>query len=184
MSIRIIAGALRGRRIDVPAGRSVRPTGSRVREAWFSALGDRVEGAAVIDLFAGSGALGIEALSRGASRVRFVEANRRSFDVLRRNIEGLGLSARAELQCGDVSACLATQSGERRFDLALADPPYGRGLARDLVARFHQQPFAELLCVEHGLDDVPAEEPVWRRTYGDTMLSFFTVPKGGDSGER
>ena len=73
MSLRIVAGELGGRRIEVPPGRQVRPTGERVREAWFSALGDRIGGSTAIDLFAGSGALGIEALSRGASTVHFVE---------------------------------------------------------------------------------------------------------------
>ena len=97
LSLRIVAGEFGGRRIGVPPGRQVRPTGERVREAWFSALGDRIRGATVIDLFSGSGALGIEALSRGAATVHFVEQDRRCFEVLRHNIDLLDISVRTRL---------------------------------------------------------------------------------------
>jgi len=184
MSLRIVAGDLGGRRIDVPPGRNVRPTGERVREAWFSALGERITGATVIDLFAGSGALGIEALSRGAATVHFVEEDRRCFEVLRGNIEALDLSARGRLHRGDVFNLLARLGNEPRFDLALADPPYGRGIATKLVGEYHRRPFAELLCIEHGADDATGSRPIWERRYGDTVLSFHSAPEGGNTGER
>ena len=183
MSLRIVAGDLGGRRIDVPPGRQVRPTGERVREAWFSALGDRISGATVIDLFAGSGALGIEALSRGASTVHFVEEDRRCFEVLRGNIDTLELSARARLHRGEVFNLLSRLGDEPRFDLALADPPYGRGIAVKLVDEFLRRPFAGLLCVEHGADDATGSSPIWERRYRDTILSFHSAPKGEDTGE-
>ena len=107
MSLRIVAGEFGGRRIDVPPGRQVRPTGERVREAWFSALGDRIRGAMVIDLFSGSGALGIEALSRGAATVHFVEQDRRCFEVLRHNIDVLDISVRTRLHRGEVFTFLS-----------------------------------------------------------------------------
>lgn len=181
MSLRVVAGEFGGRRIEVPSGRQVRPTGERVREAWFSALGDRISGWTVIDLFAGSGALGIEALSRGASTVHFVEEDRRCFEVLRGNVETLGLSARVRLHRSEVFSFLSRLGDEPRFDLALADPPYGRGVAAKLVNEFGRRPFAGLLCVEHGVDDAAGSSPIWERRYGDTMLSFHSALKGGDT---
>lgn len=183
MSVRIVAGDLGGRRIRVPPGRRVRPTGERVREAWFSALGPRIEGAAVIDLFAGSGALGIEALSRGASTVQFVEEDRRCVETLNRNVASLGIATRVRVHRGDVFDVLARLHGEAPFDVALADPPYGQGLAARLVAEFVRRPFAGLLCVERSVDDATGSDAIWERRYGDTVVSFFSDPKGGDSGD-
>ena len=183
MSLRIVAGEFGGRRIEVLPGRQVRPTGERVREAWFSALGDRISGSTAIDLFAGSGALGIEALSRGASMVHFIEEDRRCFEVLRGNIASLELSARARLHRGEVFNFLSRLGAEPRFDLALADPPYGQEVAAKLVNEFHRRPFAGLLCVERRVDDAAGSSPIWERRYGDTMLSFYSAPKGGDTGD-
>lgn len=183
LSLRIVAGEFGGRRIDVPPGRQVRPTGERVREAWFSALGDRIRGAMVIDLFSGSGALGIEALSRGAATVHFVEQDRRCFEVLRHNIDVLDISVRTRLHRGEVFTFLSMLGDDPRFDLALADPPYAMGVAAKLVTEFHRRPFAGMLCVEHGLDDKLEPSPIWERRYGDTVLSFHSAPKGGDIGD-
>ena len=183
MSLRIVAGEFGGRRIEVPPGRQVRPTGARVREAWFSALGDRISRASVIDLFAGSGALGIEALSRGASTVHFVEEDRRCFEVLRRNIDTLDLAPRVRLHRGEVFRFLSGLGDEPRYDLALADPPYGKGIAAKLACEFHRRPFAGMLCVEHGVDDALEPSPIWERRYGDTVLSFHSAPTGGDNGD-
>jgi 16S rRNA (guanine966-N2)-methyltransferase len=182
MSLRIIGGRLGGRRIEAPPGRSVRPTRERVREAWFSALGERIEGARVLDLFAGSGALGIEALSRGAALVHFVEADGRAFRVLRRNLELLGAGDRARLHRGDVFRFLDRLRDGPRFEVALADPPYGEGLAVRLVDRFGREPFAELLCVEHASSERLAGRPVRERTYGESTLSFFAADKGDETG--
>jgi 16S rRNA (guanine966-N2)-methyltransferase len=125
--MRVIAGELRGRRIQAPAGRVTRPTSDRVREALFAMLGD-VDGAGALDLFAGSGALGIEALSRGAASAVFVERDAQALVVLRANLHALGLSRpRANVRRSDALAAL--QSARRReetYDLVFIDPPYAR----------------------------------------------------------
>jgi len=177
--MRVIGGELRGRRLRAPAGLSTRPTGARIREAWFSAISEHVSGARVLDLFAGSGALGIEALSRGAKLVRFVESNRAAVNVLRANIQALELEARAQVLRGDVFRALSQSDAESgTFELALADPPYGKGLARKLVEVWLKEPFADMLCVEHGRSELDGTQAVWKRSYGDTQLSFFIVPGG------
>jgi 16S rRNA (guanine(966)-N(2))-methyltransferase RsmD len=153
-----------------------------VREAWFSLLGDEIEGAAVLDLFAGSGALGVEALSRGATTVHFVERDRAVFGVLRRNVVGMGLQERAVLHRQDVFRFLVDRKADLSFDIALADPPYGRGAASRLVEEFRRRPFAELLCLEHDAEKPVGDRADRQRQYGDTMLSFFMAPKGGDTG--
>ncbi|MEE8488351.1 MAG: 16S rRNA (guanine(966)-N(2))-methyltransferase RsmD [Gemmatimonadota bacterium] len=172
--LRVIGGELRGRRLSAPAGRSTRPTGARVREAWFSALGERLSGANVLDLFAGSGALGIEALSRGAALVRFVESDRAALKDLRANVKALDLEARVQVDRSDVFRALSRSGpGSLTFSLALADPPYGSGLAGKLVEVWLQKPFAGMLCIEHKRSELDGTQPDWSRTYGDTELSFF-----------
>lgn len=171
MSLRVIGGELSGRRLASPRGRSTRPTRSAVREAWFSALGPGLSGARVLDLFAGTGALGIEALSRGAASVRFVESDSAAFRLLRRNVKELGLGGQSELRRADVFRELeAIERGS--FDVALADPPYGTDAAR-LVGVWLDEPFAGILCVEHARTESELPEPDWHRSYGDTGLSFY-----------
>lgn len=119
-SFRIIGGQWRGRRFSFPPQTSVRPTGDRVRETLFNWLQPYVEGAKVLDLFAGSGALGMEALSRGAAELTAVEKDRRQIKALKDNLERL--EAGAELVCADVLAWLPTQPGG--WDLLFLDPPY------------------------------------------------------------
>ena len=121
--MRVIAGRYGGRRLRAPAGATTRPTADRVREALFSILGARVEGAAVLDLFAGSGALGLEALSRGAVRATFVESAPAAQRALRANVEALG--AEAELVRADALRWLrSAPPGARQYDLVFLDPPY------------------------------------------------------------
>jgi len=178
-TMRVIGGELRGRRLQAPAGQSTRPTGARIREAWFSAISEHIPGATVLDLFAGSGALGIEALSRGAKLVRFVESDRVALNVLRANVKALELETRAQILCGDVFRALSRSDTDSvTFQLALADPPYGKGLARRLVEVWLKKPFADMLCVEHRRSELDETQPVWTRAYGDTELSFFIVPGG------
>jgi 16S rRNA (guanine966-N2)-methyltransferase len=178
--LRIIAGEFGGRRIRAPAGRWTRPTRDAVREAWFSALGDDVIGAVAVDLYAGSGALGIEALSRGAASMCFVEKDRRAASVLAANLSSLGVEARCTVVRGDVAGFLSARGakGDPPFDLALADPPYDTDDAAQLVQRFRAEPFAATLCVEHAPRALEGLEAAWNRRYGDTELSFF-VPDGG-----
>lgn len=172
MSLRIIGGELGGRRIAAPPGRCTRPTRSAVREAWFSALAPRIRGARVLDLFAGSGALGIEALSRGAASAVFVESSSSAMRVLQHNLDDLELGERGRVRRGDVFAVVRDTAPDT-YDVALADPPYGRGLAARLVDLWLGRPFAGILCVEHGRSELAQAEPDWHRGYGDTELSFF-----------
>ncbi len=174
--MRIVAGEWGGRRLAAPAGRETRPTTDRVREAWMSVVAAEIPGARVLDLFAGSGALGLEALSRGAERATFVENAPPALRALRENLDALDAAPRAEVVRTD-AVRYAGGLAEGAFDLAFADPPYGRGFAEALVRRFAEVPFAALLCVEHGRGDVLPELPGARtRKYGDTFLTFLPAP--------
>jgi 16S rRNA (guanine966-N2)-methyltransferase len=175
--VRVIAGEWRGRRIQPPPGRTTRPTTDRVREAWMSTVAAELDGARVLDLFAGSGALGLEALSRGAAHATFVETAAPALRVLRSNIEALGAAGRATVFRSDAlryAAALAPGS----FDVAFADPPYGEGFALRLAEVFVARPFAAVLCVEHHRDDaLPTVLPDHRsRRYGDTVLTYILAP--------
>jgi 16S rRNA (guanine(966)-N(2))-methyltransferase RsmD len=128
---RIVAGSARGRRLEVPPGQGTRPTGEKVRAAIFNLLGQFFEGGAVLDLYAGTGALALEAVSRGCERAVCVEADRRAAEVLRRNVEALGFAGRVEVRAGraaDVVARLAPG-----FTLAFVDPPYEEGPGEGLA---------------------------------------------------
>lgn len=123
--MRVIAGTAKGHPLRAPSGDGTRPTADRVREALFSSLQAMVGDAVVLDLYAGSGALGIEALSRGAGRATFVERDRRAASTIRDNLRSTGLGAGTEVVVRDVRTALSGLAGEsRRFDLVLLDPPY------------------------------------------------------------
>jgi len=132
--LRIIAGALGGRLIEVPE-EGTRPFADRVRQALFAVLEPRLPGAHVLDLCAGSGAAGIEALSRGAESVLFVDLSRRAAEVIRRNLTGLDLVARAEVRVADAGSSAASLAASgQEFDLVIADPPYDDlALRRDIL---------------------------------------------------
>ena len=172
--MRIIAGRWKGHRLKPLKGRNVRPTTDRVREAWMSALGHRLEGATVLDLFAGSGALGLEALSRGADSVVLVEQSRAAQAVISANIDRLGAGAGARLVADDVFRFLSRL--REPADLALADPPYGTGDAARLVRRYLENPFAKELWLEHPMrEELPFPPGVKTRRYGDTALTTLTM---------
>jgi 16S rRNA (guanine966-N2)-methyltransferase len=174
--MRIVAGEWGGRRIQAPPGQGTRPTTDRVREAWMSAVAAELPGARVLDLFAGSGALGLEALSRGAASAVFVETGPPALKALRANLEALGAADRAEVVRTD-AVRYAENLSPHAFDVAFADPPYGRGFAQALAEAFARTPFAALLCIEHGKDDRIPELPGARtRRYGDTHLTFLPAP--------
>lgn len=141
----------------------------------MSAMGGRFDGWRVLDLFAGSGALGLECLSRGAEHVTFVERAPGSLAVLERNVSLLEAQARCTIVRADVFGWLG-RVGEAPGGLphaALADPPYGEGLAGRLVARFLDDPFANELWVEHpSAEEIPSAPGLEQRRYGDTTLSF------------
>ena len=174
--MRIVAGEWGGRRIEAPHGRDTRPTTDRTREAWMSVVASELPGARVLDLFAGSGALGLEALSRGAEHATFVENGPPALRALQANLRALGAVQRATLVRTDAVRYLrGLAAGE--FDLAFADPPYAKGLAAAVVQRFLELPFAALLCVEHHRDDTLPDAPGSReKRYGDTVLTFVPAP--------
>jgi len=171
--LRIVGGSFGGRRLIVPKDPRVRPTADRVREAWMSILGGALEGARVLDLYAGSGALGLEALSRGAASATFVELNAPSLEALRANIEALNLGDHVTVHRGDALRFVG-KLGPEEFDVAFADPPYAHGAAARLVALFRRTPFARILSVEHPADQ--AIEGDETRRYGDTALTFVQRP--------
>jgi len=133
-TIRIVAGEFRGRRLRVPPGVDVRPTADRVREALFAILGDAVRGVHVLDLYAGSGALGLEALSRGASRVTFVEHDRAAIRTRRANIASIGGASRCRLVRGRVEDVLERPGTLDEAGVIVADPPYADHPGERLLA--------------------------------------------------
>jgi len=169
--MRVIAGELGGRRLQTPRGEATRPTAGRVREALFAMLGD-IEGALVLDLFAGSGALGIEALSRGAARATFVERAPRALAALRANVEALGLGERCEIVARDALAALR---GAAIYDLVFLDPPYA--MAVELSTALSQKlpgalaPGARVVSESDRRAPLELALPLLReRVYGDTMI--------------
>jgi 16S rRNA (guanine966-N2)-methyltransferase len=172
--MRIIAGRWKGHPLQSVKGSKVRPTTDRVREAWMAALGPGLDGARVVDLFSGSGALGLEALSRGASEVVFVERARSALAAIRANIARLGAEEECRVIQAEVFSFLRRER-ERTFDLALADPPYDRGLAQKLFELFVQSEFARELWVEHrSAEAMPPFPRLRQRRYGDTTISILT----------
>lgn len=174
--MRIIAGRWKGHGLGSLTGRGVRPTTDRVREAWMSALGWRLVDATVMDLFAGSGALGLEALSRGAASVVMVERARGALGVIRDNVDRLGAGEACTVLADDVFRVLSRI--DVHADLALADPPYGTGDATRLVERFVEAPFANELWLEHPFrEDLPLPAGAKTRRYGDTALTTLTTDR-------
>ncbi len=191
--MRVIAGEAKGRRLLAPRGLGTRPTADRVREALFNILGPRVAGAAVLDLFAGSGAVGIEALSRGAARAVFVERDRAAVAALRANLARLGLGPRARVIARDAEAALRDLGRQAtRFDLVFLDPPYAGDLAaRTLVALGGGDHLASagLVVVQHRTKaELPEVQGVLRRVrtrrFGGTTLTFFGPMEYTPSGPR
>lgn len=168
--MRVVAGLAGGRRLRSPVGRQVRPTSERVREAMFNALGslDAIEGATVVDLFAGTGALGIEALSRGATSAVFVDADAPAVAAIKENLRDTGLAAQGRVVQADVLRYLA--GGPEVVDVAFADPPYAfdgwPGLLAVLPAR--------LVAIEarSHVDLGPGWHALRSKRYGDTVVTL------------
>jgi 16S rRNA (guanine966-N2)-methyltransferase len=190
--VRVVGGTARGRRLRAPDGGATRPTSDRVREAVFNVLVsmDRIEGAAVLDLFAGSGALGIESLSRGASEAVLVDDRPEAVEAIRENLDVLGADrSRARLVRADA---LAYAAAAPRFDLVLADPPYDFGRWPELLERLVTR--ADLLVAETAWERQgsrwtpgPQWETVKVKRYGGTLVSIvqpvsIVRPVGSDSG--
>jgi len=172
--VRVVAGSARGRRLEAPEGTTTRPTGDRVREAVFNALHSlgAVEDAAVLDLFAGSGALGIEALSRGAAAATFVDTDRRSIAAIEANLAATDLADRATVVRSDADSVLARAVADgQRWDLALLDPPYAFDAWTGLLDGFP----ADLVVVESDrhIEAPPGWGVVRERRYGSTLVAVL-----------
>ena len=178
--MRIIAGKWRSRVIEAPPGRNTRPTTDRVREAWMSMLQPEIPGSRVLDLFAGSGALGLETLSRGASFVTFVETGRRALQALRANLTALATTEDTEITERDALK-VVRELEPLAYDIALADPPYASDYAAALVQLFEEKPFARSLWIEHAADE-KLESPAIaeKRRYGDTAITILLAPDDAD----
>lgn len=191
--LRIIGGALKGRRIESPSWDGLRPTSDRLRETLFNVLAPRIAGARVLDGYAGTGAVGIEALSRGAAHVTFVEQDRRAADLIGRNLERCGLSGSVRLQADRAqpagappyaiirarfaAAAEGLPAGE--FDVLFLDPPYGAAaLTEALESAAPLVGPGAVLVIEHARrDDAPERLPGLARTRtlvsGDSALTFY-----------
>jgi 16S rRNA (guanine966-N2)-methyltransferase len=189
--VRIVAGEFRGRELTTPAGNATRPTAARAREALFAILAD-VSGARVLDLYAGSGALGIEALSRGAERLVLVESNRAAQRAIQTNLSKLGLETRATLLPIRAEACVRALERHGPFTLLFADPPWADAQAalvilEKLTAASLLAPAARLV-LEHAARTAPALtansplEAIDTRRWGDTAVTIFQVPEPAAEG--
>ncbi len=180
--VRVTGGSLRGFQLAEPGGDRLRPTSARVREAIFNVLAARIEDAAVLDLFAGTGALGIEALSRGAARAVFVENHRSSARSIVQSLARAGMSERGSVVRGALPGAL--DAAESPFDLIFLDPPYDSEQASPtLSAAAPLLAAGGLVVYEHRSRYNPPERPLGltlsdRRVYGDTAVAFFVALEG------
>jgi len=184
--MRIISGTSKGRKLVTPRNRSLRPTADRVKESIFNILRGEIEGRLVLDLFAGTGNLGIEALSRGARKVVFVEKGRHALGLIQKNLAQFGLGGRSEVLPIDANRAIGIlkQRGET-FDLILMDPPYERGLIEKTLLKLSLYPVYHrdsLLVIEHHRRETLAPilhgwNLIRQRQMGETVISFLT-PQG------
>jgi 16S rRNA (guanine966-N2)-methyltransferase len=180
--MRLVGGDLRGRRLEAPAGREIRPTSDRTREAIFNILAHadwapEIEGARVLDAFCGTGALGLEALSRGASHAVFMDQGREALDLVRRNIAALGIGDRSAVLRADA---VRPPRAQAACTVVFLDPPYGKGLASTALNALIERGWCVsggVAVVETGLED-PLDIDLERfdeRVYGDTRVYFLRI---------
>ena len=176
MSIRIISGEFGGRKIEAPEGTKTHPMGERQRNSLFNIIRDDLEGSEVLDAFAGTGAVGFEALSRGASRVTFVENDREAQAAIAKNIATLGLEDRAQLVRASV-ASWCDAAGDKKFDLIIADPPYNDTQFSTVSQLFELLKPSALMILSHpGRSESPTRPGVVvvdNRSYGTVALTFY-----------
>lgn len=178
--MRIIAGEFRGRRLKAPTWDGLRPTSDKLRETLFNILAPRVEGARVVDGYAGTGAVGLEALSRGAAHVTFVEKNPRAAALIEENAAACGLKQGYTIERGDLVSALRRLPADARFDLILLDPPYDAdNLSEALAAAAARLVPDGLLVLERATRREPDVPDVLNRVRdvrsGDSTLTFMTV---------
>jgi len=181
--VRVVAGRWGGRTLRAPRGLSVRPTADRVREAVFGILGARVEGASVLDLFAGTGAMALEALSRGAAGAVLVESSTEAFAALKGNVEALGAGEAICLSLDYRKAIRGLAAKGKKFSLVFLDPPYGKGLVGRAAAELSRAgilaPGAVVLAERAARDPEETLPEGWEkrtdRRYGETRITWYDV---------
>jgi 16S rRNA (guanine966-N2)-methyltransferase len=190
--VRIIAGEFRGRRLISPRGRSIRPTADRVREAIFNIISMHLAGARVLDLYAGTGALGLEALSRGAAAAVFVDQNAAAVRLIHENVRLCGVQDRTRVIHQPISQALkilaARRGGTQLFDVVFLDPPYGKGLIQAVLIELAQLGIAAPECLiiaeHHESEGLPMTGGGWlkfrERQYGETVVSLLTNAVDGE----
>ena len=180
--MRIISGDMKGRKLYPIAGRSIRPTADRLRESLFNILADRVRGATVLDLFAGTGALGIEAISRGAEFALFLDKHKQAVSLIERNIHMCAIEGKAQVIQWDVIRNLnCVRSSQHSFDIVFMDPPYNINAIKAVLYNLHHSQCLETgatIVAEHStLEPIPDKHPAFsiqhQRTYGKTLVSFL-----------
>lgn len=181
--MRIITGSAKGTRLKAPRGLDTRPTTDRVKESIFNILGNAVDQAVVLDLYAGTGGLGLEALSRGATRAVFVDQSLASIAVIKDNIECTRMTAKAEIIKGDVVKTLERLTEKQAlFDIVFCDPPYNKGYVTKVLQKLDSGTLLNqqsILIIEHSrhetLNDIPWKKLILKRNerYGETVVSFF-----------
>lgn len=181
--MRIISGTARGIKLAVPPGKMVRPTTEMVREALFNIIGVKIDGSVFADMYAGSGSVGIEALSRGAKFCVFVEKNKQCVKIINENLIKSGLAARAGVYCGYVLSALKYMAKEGRvFDFIFQDPPYGMSLSTEIMDYVKENGLLKpggFFILEHYKKNIVAPGDGWvissQRNYGDTVLTLLAV---------
>lgn len=189
--MRIIGGKFKGRHIEIPKGADIRPTSDKVREALFNIIKDRTEGASVLDLFAGSGSLGIEALSRGAEKATFIDIQARCISSIRKNLKSLAIKTEniELLQENALKAIKKLSESKIRFNLVFLDPPYYGDWIKKCLIYLDEYDIlynSHIIICEHFKKDIVPEKigrfkKVKRSSYGDTVLTFYET--SGISGD-
>ncbi len=185
--MRVITGTARGRRLKELSGLETRPTASRVKEGIFNIIQFDIEGRRILDLFAGTGQLGIEALSRGAASAVFVEQRRDAVSLIQDNLKLTGLEKNARVICGETGAFLS--SAREKFDIIFMDPPYPANLWKNTLFAISQFDILSnhgiIVCESPASLDMPAMEPpyfLWKTyRYGNTKITTFFREEGAES---
>ena len=182
--MRIISGEFRGRKLKKLEGMDIRPTSDRVKESLFNMLGTSLMDCAFLDLFAGTGGVGIEAYSRGASKVVFIDESQNSIKVLKSNLEMLKLIDKVEVYNTDyINAISKLALNNRKFNIIFIDPPYLKGFAQDALVQINESKILNeeaVIVIEHDMQDKMPEnvgnlKMQRQKKYGNTMLSFYRL---------
>jgi 16S rRNA (guanine966-N2)-methyltransferase len=178
--LRVIAGHYRGTRLYTPSGEAIRPTSDRLRESIFNIIGPQIRGKRILDLFAGTGAMGIEALSRGATHAVFIDNNAQSLDLIHRNIEKISAHERTTVIALDATHDLSCLRKHAAIDIIFMDPPYRQGYIHKALQNLAALPSCNsMIVVEHAAKDTLNDLPAGlflkdQRRYGKTLVSFLS----------